>query len=100
MRHLRVVQIGYGTVGGAVLEQIAAHRASWRDRLRIDVTVVAVGGRAGAVQVDTERGIDEGVREERDDVIPREDFDLDEPGAESEAVREVDELVEQAMARR
>lgn len=39
----------------------------------------------------TERGIDEGVREERDDVIPREDFDLDEPGAESGAVREVDE---------
>ena len=38
----------------------------------------------------TERGIDEEVREERDDVIPREDFDLDDPGAESEAVHEED----------
>lgn len=59
MRHLRVVQIGYGTVGGAVLEQIAAHRAMWRDRLRIDVAVVALGGRDGAVQVDTDDGIDD-----------------------------------------
>jgi homoserine dehydrogenase len=57
MKHLRVVQIGYGTVGGAVLEQIAEHRAMWRDRLRLDVSVVALGGRDGAVQVDTDRGI-------------------------------------------
>jgi homoserine dehydrogenase len=57
MKHLRVVQIGYGTVGGAVLEQIAAHRAMWRDRLRIDVSVVAIGGRDGAIQVDPEGGI-------------------------------------------
>ncbi|MEU3020230.1 MULTISPECIES: hypothetical protein [unclassified Nocardiopsis] len=39
----------------------------------------------------TERGIDQEVREERDDVIPREDFELDEPGAEAEAVHEEDE---------
>lgn len=57
MKHLRVVQIGYGTVGGAVLEQIAAHRAMWRNRLRIDVSVVALGGRDGAIQVDPEGGI-------------------------------------------
>ena len=38
-----------------------------------------------------ELGIDEEVREERDDVLPREDFDLDEPGAEKEAMHEVDD---------
>jgi homoserine dehydrogenase len=57
MKHVRVIQIGYGTVGGAVLEQIAEHRAMWRERLRIDVQVAALGGRDGAVLVDTESGI-------------------------------------------
>lgn len=52
MKHLRVVQIGYGTVGGAVLEQIADHRAAWRDQLELDVSVVAFGGHGGAVRAD------------------------------------------------
>ncbi|WP_017588660.1 hypothetical protein [Nocardiopsis ganjiahuensis] len=39
----------------------------------------------------TERGIDQEVREERDDVLPKEDFDLDEIGAEKEAMHEVDD---------
>lgn len=39
----------------------------------------------------SERGIDQEVREERDDVIPREDFDIDAPGAENEAMHEVDD---------
>ncbi|AFR11159.1 hypothetical protein ACFW3Z_10540 [Nocardiopsis alba] len=38
-----------------------------------------------------ELGIEEEVRLERDDVLPREDFDIDEPGAEEEAVHEVDD---------
>ncbi|MBR8742907.1 hypothetical protein [Nocardiopsis sp. MG754419] len=38
-----------------------------------------------------ELGIDEDVRLERDDVIPREDFDLDAPDAEEEAIHEVDD---------
>lgn len=59
MRHLRVIQMGYGTVGGAVLEQIAAHRAMWRERLHLDVRVVAIGGRDGAECVDVERGLDD-----------------------------------------
>jgi homoserine dehydrogenase len=57
MKHLRVIQIGYGTVGGAVLEQIAAHRQLWRDKLHLDVSVVAFGGRAGAVCVDIDDGV-------------------------------------------
>ena len=57
MKHLRVVQIGYGTVGGAVLDQIADHRAEWRERLNLDVSVVAFGGRQGAVSVDVSHGI-------------------------------------------
>jgi hypothetical protein len=38
-----------------------------------------------------ELGIDQELREERDDVIPREDFDIDGPGAEEAAIHEVDE---------
>ncbi|MDQ3525399.1 MAG: homoserine dehydrogenase [Chloroflexota bacterium] len=73
MKQLRVIQVGYGTVGGAVLEQIADHRAAWRARLELDVFVVAFGGRAGAICVDIENGIDddecrERVRQRRDGV--------------------------------
>src|SRR5665811_219050 len=57
MKQLRVIQVGYGTVGGAVLEQVADHRAAWRDRLGLDVRVVAFGGRRGAVAVDLEDGV-------------------------------------------
>ncbi|MDQ4044805.1 MAG: hypothetical protein M3173_05080 [Chloroflexota bacterium] len=57
MKHVRVVQIGYGTIGGAVLEQIAAHAESWRKRLGLDITVAAFGGRVGAIRVDIERGV-------------------------------------------
>ena len=91
MRHLRVVQIGYGTVGGAVLEQIAAHRASWRDRLRIDVAVVAVGGRDGAVQVDTDRGID-------DDDLRRHASERREGGERPERVMAWDAVIHQAAS--
>ena len=58
MKQLRVVQIGYGTVGGAVLEQIAEHRDAWREHLGLDVRVAAFGGRSGAVCVDLDEGID------------------------------------------
>lgn len=59
MKQLRIIQIGYGTVGGAVLEQIADHRAGWRERLGLDVRVVAFGGRSGAIGVDVKDGIDD-----------------------------------------
>jgi homoserine dehydrogenase len=75
MKHLRVVQIGYGTVGGAVLEQIVENRARWRERLGLDITVVAFGGRKGAVAVDIDHGIPEeaclrGIQQRRDGDAP------------------------------
>ncbi len=91
MKHLRVVQIGYGTVGGAVLEQIAAHRAMWRDRLRVDVSVVALGGREGAVQVDTERGI-------ADDDLRRHAASRRENGDRPERVMAWDAVIHQAAS--
>lgn len=48
MKQIGLVQVGFGTVGGAVLEQVAAHRHLWRERLEINVTVNAVIGRDGA----------------------------------------------------
>ena len=57
MKQVRVIQIGYGTVGGAVLEQVTDHRATWRERFGLDVLVAALGGRRGAVCVDIESGI-------------------------------------------
>jgi homoserine dehydrogenase len=57
MKHLRIVQIGFGTVGGAVLQQIGDHREQWRSRLGLEVSVAAFGGRDGAVCVDLESGI-------------------------------------------
>ncbi len=71
MKHLRVIQIGYGTVGGAVIEQILAHREQWRRQLHLDVSLVAFGGRDGAVCVDVDHGVSDeacrdGVRERRE----------------------------------
>jgi len=64
MKHIRVIQIGYGTVGGAVIEQIGAYRPLWRERLGLDVSLVAIGGRGGAVCVDIDHGLtDEECRE-------------------------------------
>jgi homoserine dehydrogenase len=49
MRQIGIVQIGFGTVGGAVLEQIVTHGNTWRERLEIDVRVNAIVGRAGVL---------------------------------------------------
>lgn len=52
MKRVALLQIGYGTVGGAVIEQVLAHRASWRETLNLDVRVAAVAGRRGAVALE------------------------------------------------
>lgn len=49
MRQVTLVQIGIGTVGGAVVEQVIANRDRWRTALGIDVRIGAVVTRAGAV---------------------------------------------------
>jgi len=49
MKRISLVQVGFGTVGGALIEQVIQHRPTWRDAFGIDVSIAAVGGRAGAV---------------------------------------------------
>jgi homoserine dehydrogenase len=49
VRQITLVQIGIGTVGGAVIEQVAANRDQWRSALGVDLQVGAVVTRAGAV---------------------------------------------------
>lgn len=49
---IALVQIGYGTVGGTVIEQVLLHRDMWRGRLDLDVRVAAVAGRNGAVLIE------------------------------------------------
>ncbi len=52
-----VLQIGIGTVGGALIEQILHGRARWRSQLGIDVRIGSIAGLGGAVSPDT--GLDE-----------------------------------------
>lgn len=52
MKHVALLQIGYGTVGGSVIEQVLAHRSIWRETLGLDVRVAAVAGRRGAVALE------------------------------------------------
>ena len=49
VRQITLVQLGIGTVGGAVIEQVVANRDHWRSALGIDLRVGAVVTRAGAV---------------------------------------------------
>lgn len=49
MKKIALVQIGYGTVGGAVIQQVVAQRAAWHEMLNIDVRIAAVAGKNGVV---------------------------------------------------
>jgi homoserine dehydrogenase len=53
MKRVALVQIGYGTVGGAVIEQVLAFREAWKTRLGLDIRIGAVAGRAGAVAIES-----------------------------------------------
>ncbi|MFL5759419.1 MAG: hypothetical protein ACJ789_06760 [Thermomicrobiales bacterium] len=57
MKRVQVFQIGTGTVGGAVLEQIVQHRSLWARVLGMHVVVSGVAGRDGAYVVDDPDGI-------------------------------------------
>jgi homoserine dehydrogenase len=46
---VQVVQLGIGTVGGEVIEQVLRHRDAWRRNLGIHVSVGAVIGKDGAI---------------------------------------------------
>lgn len=49
MKRLALVQIGYGTVGGACIRQVAEHRHRWQTEFDLDVRIAAVAGRGGIV---------------------------------------------------
>ena len=49
MKHVALVQVGYGTVGGAVIEQVRSQRSAWRDILGLDVRIAAVARTRGVV---------------------------------------------------
>ena len=59
LKRVALVQIGYGTVGGAVIEQVLANRPAWRDALGLDVRIAAVAGRAGALAAEASGELDE-----------------------------------------
>lgn len=48
MKRIGLVQIGYGTVGGALIEQVIDHHEWWKDAHGLDIAVMAVVGRSGA----------------------------------------------------
>ena len=50
MKRVHLVQIGVGLIGSTVLEQVAGNRATWRDRLGVDVGVSAVVGSTAALR--------------------------------------------------
>ena len=53
MKKLALVQVGYGTVGGAVIRQVIANRSMWRQALDLDVRIAAVAGKNGVVLAET-----------------------------------------------
>lgn len=49
VRQITLIQVGFGTVGGAVIEQVVEQRQRWQQERGIDVVFGAVGGQEGAV---------------------------------------------------
>lgn len=52
MKKVALVQVGYGTVGGAVIDQAVALREWWQQELGLDVRIAAVAGSSGAVAIE------------------------------------------------
>lgn len=59
MKRISLVQIGFGTVGGALIEQVLDNTQRWRDQFGIDVTYSAIAGRDGAVVEPNRDGLQE-----------------------------------------
>lgn len=57
MKRVSLVQVGFGTVGGALIEQVIENRPRWRERFGLDITIAAVAGRAGATIADDASGL-------------------------------------------
>lgn len=52
MKRISLIQIGFGTVGGALIEQVLDNQARWRREFELDISYVAVAGRDGAYVAD------------------------------------------------
>lgn len=60
MKRVSLIQVGFGTVGGVLLEQVASQYARWCQELGLDIRITAVAGRKGAlVAGDLEVGLRE-----------------------------------------
>ncbi len=59
MKHVSLVQVGFGTVGGALIEQVVDNRSFWRDRFGLDVSIAAVVGSRGATIAEAPGGLDD-----------------------------------------
>lgn len=57
MKRISLIQIGFGTVGGALIEQVLDNRQRWRDQLGIDITCAAIAGRDGAIVESNPEGL-------------------------------------------
>jgi homoserine dehydrogenase len=60
MKRVSLVQVGVGTVGGAVVEQVLENRARWQASFGLDISVGAVVTRAGTVLAGGADGLDAG----------------------------------------
>jgi homoserine dehydrogenase len=49
MRDVQLIQVGIGTVGGEVVNHVLANRASWRERLGLNVEILALARGGGAL---------------------------------------------------
>jgi homoserine dehydrogenase len=49
LRRITLIQVGFGTVGGAVIDQVLEQQERWKKQLGLEVVVGAVGGQEGAV---------------------------------------------------
>lgn len=58
MKRVALVQIGYGVVGGAVIQQVLELRDHWKQSLGLDVRIGAVAGRSGAVALESGKELD------------------------------------------
>lgn len=57
MKRITLVQVGFGTVGGAVIEQVVDNGTRWREQLGLDVRYAAVAGRDGAYVAQSDDGL-------------------------------------------
>lgn len=57
MKNVALVQIGYGTVGGAVIQQVVAQRSAWQQMLGLDVRIAAIAGKNGVVLQEGAEGL-------------------------------------------